>query len=285
MFDDVKPPGNLPIEEEPKDMFEGDVSEPQASVKPVSESTQETGDVENSNASESGGVRVYNGKTVDAPSALDAGKLAPVQDDDGVISADAQSPQAMDDNRALMQESFIIRHKLLVGLTAILTMVVLVLAGISIFIRSSVQEADRLETIMVEIDEDVPDLEDVDVVPDFGLDNVDDQAEDEVFVPDDLDGFATTSEEVASEENQGGSDPGSEDVDGDGLTAVQEQLAGTDPNNPDTDNDGLTDKEELHIWNTDPLDADTDDDTFEDGEEVRNGYNPNGPGRIFQEGE
>ncbi|GEM_PF-5756804 len=72
------------------------------------------------------------------------------------------------------------------------------------------------------------------------------------------------------------------DSDGDGLTDEQEIALGTDPFNPDTDNDGLTDGEEVNIYGTDPLNPDTDGDGFLDGEEVRAGYDPKGPGRLFQ---
>jgi hypothetical protein len=48
----------------------------------------------------------------------------------------------------------------------------------------------------------------------------------------------------------------------------------------DTDKDGLSDDDEIKIFKTDPLKADTDGDGFNDGDEVRNGYNPNGPGKL-----
>ena len=48
----------------------------------------------------------------------------------------------------------------------------------------------------------------------------------------------------------------SEDVDGDGLTTMEEAELGTDPNDPDTDGDGYTDGFEVECG-TDPLDADS----------------------------
>ncbi|TIC87462.1 VWA domain-containing protein [Nocardioides sp. GY 10113] len=57
---------------------------------------------------------------------------------------------------------------------------------------------------------------------------------------------------------------GKEDLDGDGLTALQEQTLGTKPTEPDTDNDGLSDKEEGPLG-TSPVKADTDDDGLLDG--------------------
>jgi len=50
---------------------------------------------------------------------------------------------------------------------------------------------------------------------------------------------------------------------------------------PDTDGDGLTDKQEEMTWKTDPNNPDTDGDGHNDGEEVKNGYNPNGEGKIL----
>ena len=72
------------------------------------------------------------------------------------------------------------------------------------------------------------------------------------------------------------------DTDGDGLDQNRESQLSTDPNNWDTDGDELSDGDEVIIWKTDPLDPDTDGDTYEDGLEVRSGYNPGGPGRIFE---
>ncbi len=70
------------------------------------------------------------------------------------------------------------------------------------------------------------------------------------------------------------------DSDHDGLTDAEEKALGTDPNNPDTDGDGLTDGEEVNVYHTDPLNPDTDGDGYPDGVEVKNGYNPNGPGKL-----
>lgn len=72
-----------------------------------------------------------------------------------------------------------------------------------------------------------------------------------------------------------------QDTDGDGLSDDDERLAGTDPQSADSDLDGLFDREEILIYRTNPLNADSDNDGYKDGEEVKNGYNPNGPGKIF----
>ena len=71
------------------------------------------------------------------------------------------------------------------------------------------------------------------------------------------------------------------DSDNDGLTDEEERRLGTDPHNWDTDGDGLSDGDEAHIWHTNPLNPDTDGDGYPDGVEVKNGFNPNGPGKIF----
>ena len=73
----------------------------------------------------------------------------------------------------------------------------------------------------------------------------------------------------------------SNDIDGDGLSNEEEEALGTNPNDVDTDGDGLSDREEVKIYHTDPLEWDTDGDTYCDGEEVVAGYDPLGPGRLF----
>lgn len=77
-------------------------------------------------------------------------------------------------------------------------------------------------------------------------------------------------------------DQGTLDNDGDGLTNAKESQAGTDPDEPDTDQDALGDREEVEVFGTDPLNPDTDGDTFKDGTEVGGGYNPNGPGKLYE---
>lgn len=72
------------------------------------------------------------------------------------------------------------------------------------------------------------------------------------------------------------------DTDEDGLDDAQEKSLGTDPQNWDTDGDDLSDADEIVVWKTDPLNPDSDGDNFLDGHEVKNGYNPGGPGKIFE---
>jgi hypothetical protein len=72
------------------------------------------------------------------------------------------------------------------------------------------------------------------------------------------------------------------DTDMDGIIDDEELNLGTNPMKVDSDDDGLTDREEVQIYNTDPLNPDTDGDTYLDGQEVRGGYDPNGPGKLFE---
>jgi len=62
------------------------------------------------------------------------------------------------------------------------------------------------------------------------------------------------------------------DMDGDGLTNMQEIELETDPSKEDTDGDGLDDYEEAFIYGTNPTARDTDGDTLSDGAEI-NGSN------------
>ncbi len=72
------------------------------------------------------------------------------------------------------------------------------------------------------------------------------------------------------------------DSDGDGLSDAEELTLGTSAVLVDSDNDGLSDREEVKVYMTNVLSADTDGDGYLDGEEVKNGYDPKGPGRLYQ---
>lgn len=79
-------------------------------------------------------------------------------------------------------------------------------------------------------------------------------------------------------ENTNGLDPNvddaGDDLDGDGLTNLEEFQGGTNPQDDDTDSDGLTDGAELNEHSTDPVTADSDADGLTDGEEVNGSRNP-----------
>lgn len=74
---------------------------------------------------------------------------------------------------------------------------------------------------------------------------------------------------------------GPTDTDSDGLSDAEEKSASTDIQKADTDSDGLFDREEVKVYKTDPLKKDSDGDGKDDGMEVQNGYNPAGPGKLF----
>ena len=71
------------------------------------------------------------------------------------------------------------------------------------------------------------------------------------------------------------------DSDRDGLSDDEEEALGMNINSVDSDDDGLFDREELRVYKTDPTNPDTDGDGFLDGAEVKDGYNPNGPGKLY----
>lgn len=72
------------------------------------------------------------------------------------------------------------------------------------------------------------------------------------------------------------------DSDQDGLSDEEEKALGLNANSVDSDDDGLFDREEANIYKTNPLVADTDGDGYSDGAEVKNGFNPKGPGKLFE---
>lgn len=73
---------------------------------------------------------------------------------------------------------------------------------------------------------------------------------------------------------------------GDVGEAVQAEITSSTPIleesdlDNDSDGDGLTDYQETNIYHTDLNSPDTDGDGYKDGDEVKNGYNPNGPGKL-----
>jgi len=67
------------------------------------------------------------------------------------------------------------------------------------------------------------------------------------------------------------------DLDGDGLSNLEEHLAGTDPRRADSDFDSLPDGIEVNVTGTDPLDGDSDDDGLRDAPELQYGANPLAP--------
>ena len=75
------------------------------------------------------------------------------------------------------------------------------------------------------------------------------------FPDNDLDGMPNGFEnEHAGLDRENPSDA-ARDLDGDGLTNLEEFQNGTDPNNADTDGDGVSDGDEVHVRHTDPAKA------------------------------
>lgn len=72
------------------------------------------------------------------------------------------------------------------------------------------------------------------------------------------------------------------DSDEDGLSDEEEEQLGTNSGVVDSDNDGLFDREEVKVYKTDPLKPDTDGDGYSDGDEVKAGYDPKGPGKLYE---
>ncbi len=75
------------------------------------------------------------------------------------------------------------------------------------------------------------------------------------------------------------------DTDGDGLFDAEEAELGTDPNSDDSDGDSLKDGEELNDFGTDPLSEDSDEDGYHDNWELDEGTDPNDEeSRIYEGG-
>ena len=75
------------------------------------------------------------------------------------------------------------------------------------------------------------------------------------FPDNDLDGMPNWFENQHAGLNRENPADAALDLDGDGLTNLEEFQSGTDPNNPDTDGDGVSDGEEVHVRHTDPTKA------------------------------
>ncbi len=279
-------PANLPIGDEPEDMLGGsddplegvEVNTPPVSTPPPTPPTPKPAEkpIGSINTdTTAGGAKVLDGRVVDAPSALDAGKIVqkPKQTspllETSTVPTDALAPGTPASEPAPLQESFVMRHKFLVGLVLFLLLAGLILGGLSLFLKDSNQEEDRVAERLQPVDDPEEDIEEP-----IEEDIIDEEEDVEEDIEEPIEDEEEETPEEAVEDLI-------TDPDGDGLSTTKELLAGTDPNRSDTDDDGLTDKEEMNIWKTDPLDVDTDDDTFSDGEEVRHGFNPLGEGRLF----
>ncbi|NND54027.1 MAG: hypothetical protein HKN56_03525 [Gammaproteobacteria bacterium] len=70
------------------------------------------------------------------------------------------------------------------------------------------------------------------------------------------------------------------DLDGDGLTNIEEYWLNIPANSADTDGDGVNDGDEISIYMTDPTAVDTDGDGLDDGYEATNGLDPTASNRA-----
>lgn len=120
--------------------------------------------------------------------------------------------------------------------------------------------------------------ENVDLVIPEGLDNTENTNVEEITTTTEND-LTELSQDIVDEQILFGEPI---DKDADGLDDNREVDIGTDPNNWDTDGDSLSDGDEVIIWKTDPMNPDSDGDSYLDGNEVKSGYNPAGPGKIFE---
>ena len=96
-------------------------------------------------------------------------------------------------------------------------------------------------------------------------------------LPDGYEIYFTHTDPLLVDTDGNGISDADEDLDGDGLTNLQEYLLGTRPDIADTDGDGLSDGDEVNIYGTDPLNPDTDGDGLLDGEEIKLGLDPKNP--------
>ncbi|MBT4277658.1 hypothetical protein HOD96_02850 [Candidatus Falkowbacteria bacterium] len=76
------------------------------------------------------------------------------------------------------------------------------------------------------------------------------------------------------------SNPTLKDTNADGINDSEAIKRGLSIISNDTDGDGLNNDFEIQKIKTDPLNPDTDGDGYSDGEEAKNGYNPNGAGKL-----
>ena len=93
------------------------------------------------------------------------------------------------------------------------------------------------------------------------------------FLDTDNDGIPDNIETAAGLNPNDASDA-SGDIDGDGLSNINEYFNGTDISLSDTDGDGLTDGAEVNTHGTIPTKVDTDGDGLSDGVEITYGLNP-----------
>lgn len=209
------------------------------------------------------------------PSALEAGKLTPIQSD---VSAAMMSADAGE-----LHEPTALKRILLA--TAIVAVIAAIAGGVWWFLNRSSGESQQPATASPSQAPAAVPVEklfapaasiDVDAPPPVPQQTEDATAEFQVAPQ-------PTQKPSANPEPKSAPTPQpaqNVDTDKDGLNDAREVQLKTDPNNPDTDGDNLNDGAEVNIWQTDPHKKDTDGDGFPDGQEVMNGFNPKGPGKL-----
>lgn len=86
--------------------------------------------------------------------------------------------------------------------------------------------------------------------------------------------YMTWTEPLLKDTDGNGISDADEDLDGDGLSNIEEITYGTHPAFTDTDGDNLTDGEEILEYKSDPLVEDTDGDGLDDYDDVVLGFSP-----------
>ncbi len=293
MFDDDKPkdvgtvPGNLPIGD-PEDIFSGTPTNPSAapahSVDPPSlPETPMPEELPQKTALDAGVLQPKNIPLPPEP-------IAPVQNSPQIASAQpplrdkpnmpppiTTPPQPMHPAQAVGQDNaYAIKEPIgnrRAVLWVILIMVVVVLGIGSMWIYFSIIKNDNKDNnfyvpdsteTTIDTTATTPDQTEIDTSQKTTSTNESDEIEDTFDI----------NEQILLGEPL--------DTDGDGLDDIYESNIKTDPLNWDTDGDELGDGDEVTIWKTDPLKADTDGDSYLDGAEIKNGYNPAGPGKLFE---
>ncbi|MFH1291903.1 MAG: hypothetical protein ABIH87_01765 [bacterium] len=261
MFDDAKntasPPNNLPVEP-PEDIFAG--VDNQANVP-----------VQNPDLSESIQEKI--------PDALSAGLLTkkqPMANERSPLDLgnQAQSLNQMSDYK--VREPILGKVLFIILILAIVFALVFgvwwVYSGLSE--KTVVNDQITPETIVNKTEQTVVPVEDFSSATSTSQDVFED--ENKLALP------TSTSTVIGNQINNDNILFGETvDTDKDGLDDIREEQIKTNPNKADTDEDGLSDGDEVLVWKTDPLDSDTDDDTYLDGQEIKFGYNPLGPGKLF----
>lgn len=253
MFDDQQPkgptpPGNLPIGE-PDDIF-GDVEKTAGQVEAA--------------------------PIMNQPSALERGVLRPKQEASPRMTVPPMSPAQGVDAGISRPDIYTVKEPVLArGLITVLAIVVVlgVLGGGGWWIYGKfIKQGGDVTTNVIQPTEQTLPAEELIVAPEEALPTVTETPAE----------VGTTQDVGAEVKDQQALFGEPIDKDGDGLDDTKETELGTDPNNWDSDGDELSDGDEVLVWKTNPLNPDTDGDKFPDGTEVKGGYNPNGPGKIFE---